>query len=78
MKYLFAILFLAGCSSPITSGPDQCMRAELFQKCLAAVPKGPERIDNSNDWDEVVQKCESAAYYQSLRQFSQIKPECRA
>ena len=56
--------------------PDQCLRAQLFKECLAAVPKGPERIANSNDWEEVVAACADAAYQQSLRQPSVIKPEC--
>lgn len=29
-----------------------------------------------NDWDEVVGKCESVAYYQSLKKKTQITAEC--
>jgi hypothetical protein len=32
--------------------------------------------DLDNDWDEVVNACDSAAYYQSLRPRGQIKKEC--
>ena len=73
---ILAALMLSGCSKELTKGPDQCLRAEIFRNCLSAVPKGPERIVGSNDWDEVVAACESAAYYQSLRTREQIKPEC--
>jgi len=30
-----------------------------------------------NDWDEVVDSCENAAYYQSKREREVVKPECR-
>lgn len=56
---------------------DQCLRAELFKACLTTLPKGPERVVNSNDWDEVVGKCDTVSYYQSRRQAEHIKPECR-
>lgn len=51
--------------------------AELFKQCMSILPKGPEHVVNSNDWDEVVNSCESAAYYQSVRAYSAIKQECR-
>ncbi len=59
-----------------TTSNDQCLRARLFEQCLKALPAGPEAT-KYNDWDEVVAACESAAYYQSLRAASTIKPECR-
>jgi hypothetical protein len=76
--YLLGLLMLAGCGPrPELASPDQCMRREIFKECMAALPKGPERIHNSNDWDEVVEACENVAYYQSKRMPSQIKAECR-
>lgn len=72
---------LAGCidAEPPVIGPqpDQCLRAELFRACMAALPAGPVAT-RYNDWDEVVEECESVAYYQSLRSVSQIRPECSA
>lgn len=71
-------LLLAGCQvQPPSPQPDQCMRAELFAKCMAALPPGPE-MPHYNDWDEVVEACEDTAYYQSQRPIEVIKPECRA
>lgn len=73
---------LAGCANSDgtptinTTGPDQCMRREIFQQCLKALPAGPQAA-KYNDWDEVVGACESAAYYQSLRKQEAIKPNCR-
>lgn len=60
-----------------TSSPDQCLRREIFNECLAKIPKGPEKIHNSNDWDEAIDSCASHAYKSSLRQYKTIKPECR-
>lgn len=71
-------LLLAGCGEPQRyPEPDQCLRREIFKECMASLPKGPQSVHNSNDWDEVVDACESAAAYQSKRAPEQIKPECR-
>lgn len=72
-----AAMFAAGCSDELRNGPDQCLRAELFQQCLSAVPAGPEST-KYNDWSEVVSGCESASYYQSLRSRALIAEECRS
>lgn len=76
---LFVALFLQGCEQLENKDarPDQCLRAEIFKQCMAALPKGPERIGTSNDWSEVVDSCEAAARKQSVRPFDQIKPACR-
>lgn len=82
MKYVIALLSVAlvGCEQRkfIPPEPDQCLRADLFQQCMQALPKGPERTHNSNDWDEVVGECSRAAYYHSLRRIEHIKPECQS
>jgi hypothetical protein len=77
LLYLFAcLLVIAGCGpNPEYPRPDQCLRAKLFQSCMAALPAGPVAT-KYNDWDEVVESCESAAYYQALRQRSQIADQC--
>ncbi len=55
---------------------DQCLRVELFERCMKLLPAGPKHTQY-NDWDEVVSECETAAYQQSLRSKKHIKPECR-
>lgn len=74
---IFSILALTACDMTPINAPDQCLRAELFKQCMSILPKGPEHVVNSNDWDEVVNSCESVAYYQSVRAYSAIKQECR-
>jgi len=77
---LMVVAALTGCTPemPIpTSGPDQCLRREIFQQCLNSVPPGPSAT-KYNDWDEVVDECETAALRQSYRLFEHIKPECRS
>ncbi len=80
MKALLAIILsvaLAGCEAPEqTTSNDQCLRADLFQRCLTGLPAGPQTTQY-NDWDEVVKACEAAAYYQSRRKLNAIKPECK-
>lgn len=74
---LLALAALAGCDTAEVPKIDQCMRREIFQQCMAALPKGPTSTV-SNDWAEVVEACENAAYYQSKRSGQNIKPECKA
>lgn len=74
------VLTLAGCQKPsevVERGPDQCLRREIFKECLQVVPAGPQQTV-TNDWSEVIDECQSTAYYQSIRHASQIKPECKA
>ncbi len=72
-----SVTLLAACEpSPDAATSDQCLRAELFQQCMKALPAGPQ-VTKYNDWNEVVNACESATYYQSLRARRSIKPECR-
>lgn len=66
---------LAGCGVG-KSLIDQCMRREIFQQCMAALPAGPKST-MYNDWDEVVDQCDSTARFQSLRRESQISLECQ-
>jgi hypothetical protein len=73
-------LALTACEDPIdptksTYTTDQCLRSELFAKCMAAIPAGPIS-PKYNDWDEVVGECGSAAFYQAQRQRRFVKPEC--
>lgn len=51
--------------SPRVGCVDNKVRNQIFLACLERVPKGPNSIVGSNDWDEVIDSCESAAYYQS-------------
>lgn len=75
---LVLAFLLSGCNQE-ASGPDQCLRQEIFKQCLVNAPKGPTHLTAAgNDWDEFISQCDSAAYYQSIRIKSTIKPECRA
>jgi hypothetical protein len=77
-KIIFAMmlaLVLVGCTPSNYAAPDQCLRSQLFQQCMAILPKGPDATVY-NDWDEVVDSCASTAYSQSLRPVNSIKPEC--
>ena len=76
---MIAALVLSGCGDgqPMElTVVDQCMRVELFKSCMASLPAGPQST-HYNDWDDVVDSCESAAYYQSQRKKSQVKESCR-
>ena len=73
-----ALLSVACTSNPLEQPkPDQCLRSRLFAECMTLLPKGPERIANSNDWSEVVSECETTAYYRSLRRQAEIPKECQ-
>lgn len=75
---LALVILLAGCGEPGGyTTTDQCLRVELFQQCLAKIPPGPAETVY-NDWDEVVESCETSAYYQSQRTAKFVKIECRA
>lgn len=55
---------------------DQCIRAQIFQACLKALPAGP-MASKYNDWYEVVSECAATAKSQSLRIRRNIPKECR-
>lgn len=74
---LCAVVLLSACEQPVQFTPNQCIRAELFKQCMAILPAGPVAT-KYNDWAEVVDECESAAYHQSLRKTESIPMECRA
>lgn len=55
---LLPLIVLAGCdTAPTNAYQDQALRRQIFKECLESIPKGPEKIDNSNDWQEVVEEC---------------------
>lgn len=60
----FSLVALSGCEHE--QRPDPEIRAERFDSCLKNVPSGPQQT-KYNDWAEVVEACESAAYWQSFR-----------
>ena len=83
MKILLSLLFtlaLVGCNQvkEITEKnmPDQCLRRELFNECMKALPGGPVAT-HYNDWDEVVNECKNYAWSVSVRLQSVIKKECQ-
>jgi hypothetical protein len=55
---------------------DQCLRRELFNECMAALPEGPQRTV-ANDWDEVVEACDSRAFHSAWRNKRDIPRGCR-
>jgi hypothetical protein len=74
---LIALSLTACGENPNRNATDQCLRVQLFQQCMTALPAGPVSTQY-NDWDEVVEKCDSVALYQSYRPTVTIKHECRA
>lgn len=79
MRTLAILVALSLCSCGVDAQDeafDQCLRVELFERCMKAIPPGPTTTEY-NDWDEVVASCDNASYYQSLRPAWSIKPECR-
>lgn len=83
MKHLAILLLclsLISCGKLLSTdadiGVDQYLRQELFKSCLTSVPKGPESVATSNDWDEVVSACDTSAYSQSKKLVKYINPEC--
>ena len=84
MKYLIIAmaLLLGACSeegvarsNPNEVVTDQCLRAKLAQQCLKDAPAGPMAA-KYNDWDEVVNQCDTNAMYQSRRRRQYVLPEC--
>lgn len=63
---LLCALMLVGCDGEPSYVIDKKLRSEIFFRCLAALPKGPEHTKNSNDWDEVVAECGSQAYAMAI------------
>ena len=66
------VMILAGCDSSSKSH-DQCIRSEIFQQCISVVK---DKNMNGKDAD-VIKECDTAAYYQSIRNEAVVKPECR-
>lgn len=69
------VMMLAACGDSDYPRPDQCIRAKIFESCMKSLPAGPVSTQY-NDWGEVVDACESAANYQSIRARSQIPKAC--
>jgi hypothetical protein len=75
---LIAVLTLVGCT-PENMGReqlDQCIRWQLFQQCMAALPAGPVQA-KYNDWDEVVSQCESTASRAAYRIPELVPDTCK-
>jgi hypothetical protein len=59
-------LMLTGCIEQRAWRSDPADRQRVFRECMAALPKGPERTVY-NDWAEVVDSCDQAAYDQTRK-----------
>lgn len=77
---IIAVLTLSGCSvehSESRTVIDQCLRSQLFDRCVKTIPSGP-LATRYNDWDEVIEVCGNQARSQSVRLREVVKLECRA
>ena len=73
----FLLISLPGCYNyNEESHADQCMRRQIMMECIAAVKNGANATHK--DLGPLVDECQSAAYYQSMRKGKFIKEECRA
>lgn len=45
---------------------DQALRQKIFKDCMESLPAGPQST-HYNDWSEVVDSCDTAAYRQSQK-----------
>lgn len=81
MKHILLLIVAAMLTACAKSTPetqvDQCLRQDMFSKCMKELPKGPEKTVY-NDWDSVVSECGHQAYLLSIRKTVIIKEECRA
>lgn len=73
-------LLLAACQKPdgnrtVQQELDQCMRWQLFERCMASLPAGPSSA-KYNDWDEVVSECEYVATRAAYRDPRFVQPQC--
>lgn len=59
------VALVSGCTAnPEVRAAQIEKRQQIFKDCLGRIPPGPQTT-HYNDWDEVVSKCDSVAYYQS-------------
>ena len=62
------MIFISGCSSSDISvnrcqyKQNQEARREAFKECMAFIPEG---TIESKHWDNIIDECDSTAYYQS-------------
>ncbi len=73
--FLLVLALLAGCGpSTIT---DQCLRKELFSKCMELSPDDPgSAVYKSHE--ELLTYCANASLSRSSRPPEQVKPACSA
>lgn len=74
---VLAIGTMSGCDQlPPPTTTNECAREQIFQACLKALPAGPAST-HYNDWDDVVDSCESHAYYTAQQIRSTVPLQCR-
>ncbi len=73
--FLLVLALLAGCGP--TTITDQCLRKELFSKCMELSPDDPgSAVYKSHE--ELVTYCANASLSRSSRPPEQVKPACSA
>ena len=73
--FLLVLALLAGCGpSTIT---DQCLRKELFSKCMELSPDDPGSAVYKSP-EELLTYCANASLSRSSRPPEQVKPACSA
>ncbi len=81
MKHILLLIVTAfvliGCGPlPEATVVDQCKREVIFKQCMAAVPVGPTVTGGENPWHKVIDSCDDAAKWQSVRKESRVPVEC--
>lgn len=73
--FLLVLALLAGCGP--TTITDQCLRKELFSKCMELSPDDPgSAVYKSHE--ELLTYCANASLSRSSKPPEQVKPACSA
>lgn len=77
LRLIAVVLLLAACGAPEpTNSVDQCLRREIFERCLSIAAQRPTTT-TYNDSAELVSECDAAASEQSVRPKEQIPSGCK-
>jgi hypothetical protein len=62
---ILCLFILSSCGKVCWHEANQQERQRIFKDCMLLLPTGPVSTQY-NDWAEVVEECDNAAYQQSL------------